>query len=102
MGGVAGSGVAAAGVALESFTVFCLGNLLLGVYQAFGMYYRFAAAECASEDFRSKAISLVIAGGVVAAFLGPWNAESARGFWQRRRRLAPTLFWHCWRYLPRC
>lgn len=75
VGGALGAGLAALGVALESFLVFCSGNLLLGIYQAFAMYYRFAAAECAGDAFRSKAISLVIAGGVVAAIVGPWNAD---------------------------
>lgn len=74
-GGVAGGALATLGVMLGSFLVFCLGNLLLGVYQAFAMYYRFAAADAASGGFRPKAISLVMAGGVVAAFLGPWNAS---------------------------
>lgn len=75
LGGIAGGGFATAGVLLGSFWIFCLGNLLLGVYQAFAMYYRFAAADAASDAFRSKAISLVLAGGVAAAFLGPWNAS---------------------------
>lgn len=74
-GGVAGGAVAAAGVFAESFVLFNVGNLLLGIYQAFAMYYRFAAADAASESFRPKAISLVMAGGVAAAFLGPWNAD---------------------------
>jgi len=74
-GGVAGGLLATLGVLAESFLLFCLGNLLLGVYQAFAMYYRFAAADAASDAFRSRAISLVLAGGVVAAFLGPWNAS---------------------------
>jgi len=74
-GGVGGGAVSALGVMTGSFLLFCLGNLLLGLYQAFAMYYRFAAADAASESFRSRAISLVLAGGVVAAFLGPWNAN---------------------------
>lgn len=43
---------------------------LLGIYQGFANYYRFAAVEAAGSDHASKAISLVVAGGVVAAFLG--------------------------------
>jgi predicted MFS family arabinose efflux permease len=42
------------------------------VYQAFAQFYRFAASEVATADFRPRAISLVLAGGVVAALLGPW------------------------------
>ena len=45
----------------------------MGFYYAFGQYYRFAAVEAADEAFRSRAISLVVAGGVVGAFLGPGN-----------------------------
>jgi MFS family permease len=74
-GGVSGGAVSALGVMTGSFALFCAGNMLLGVYQAFAMYYRFAAVDCASDSFRSRAISLVMAGGVVAAIFGPWNAS---------------------------
>ena len=53
------------------FRLFCIGTFLHGMYNAFGQYYRFAAADVASEDFRSRAISYVLAGGVVASVLGP-------------------------------
>lgn len=75
LGGVVGGVMAVLGVGLGSFVLFCLGNGLLGLYQGFAMYYRFAAVDVASPGFRSKALSLVMAGGVVAAFLGPWNAS---------------------------
>ncbi|MEQ6887954.1 MFS transporter [Halomonas sp. CS7] len=75
LGGVLGGLVAFAAIALEHFWLFCLGNLLLGGYQGFAMYYRFAAVDVTRPAFRSRAISLVLAGGVVAAFLGPWNAS---------------------------
>ena len=75
LGGVLGGLVAFAAIALEHFWLFCLGNLLLGSYQGFAMYYRFAAVDVTRPAFRSRAISLVLAGGVVAAFLGPWNAS---------------------------
>ncbi|MDN3516291.1 MFS transporter [Aquisalimonas lutea] len=77
LGGVAGGLLSFAAVAAGSFVLFCAGNLLLGLYQGFAMYYRFAAADVASPDFRSRAISYVMAGGVAAAFLGPWNASIA-------------------------
>lgn len=79
VGGAVGAAVATTGVVFESFWLFTFGNLLLGVYQAFAMYYRFAAADVASEAFRPRAISLVMAGGVVAAFVGPWNAHLSQG-----------------------
>jgi len=76
LGGAGGGVLSFAGIAIQSFTVFCLGSLLLGLYQGFAMYYRFAALDVASPSFRSRAISFVMAGGVVAAFLGPWNANA--------------------------
>ena len=76
LGGAGGGSLSLAGMAIQSFAVFCLGSLLLGLYQGFAMYYRFAALDVASPAFRSRAISFVLAGGVVAAFLGPWNASA--------------------------
>ncbi len=78
LGGVGGGLVSFGGIAMDSFWLFCAGNLLLGLYQGFAMYYRFAAVDVASPAFRSQAISFVMAGGVVAAFLGPWNASAAQ------------------------
>lgn len=77
LGGVVGGLLSFGAVAMGSFWLFCAGNLLLGLYQGFAMYYRFAAADVASPAFRSRAISFVMAGGVAAAFLGPWNASAA-------------------------
>lgn len=54
-----------------SFWLFCLAICLAGGYQAFAQYYRFAATDTASEAFRPKAISWVLAGGLVAAFAAP-------------------------------
>lgn len=76
VGGIGGGLLSFAGIALNQFWLFCIGNLLLGLYQGFAMYYRFAAIDVASESFRSRAISWVMTGGVVAAFLGPWNASA--------------------------
>jgi MFS family permease len=56
------------------FLLFVAGTGLAGVYNAAGQYYRFAAADVATEAFKSKAISLVLAGGIVGAFLGPGSA----------------------------
>lgn len=74
-----------------SFWLFTVGGLFLGGYQAFAMYYRFAAAEAASDSFRSRAIALVLAGGVVAAFLGPWNATIDQGIVPTEPHLGPFI-----------
>lgn len=77
--GVAGSALAAFGVQSGSFATFVAGHLLIGGYQGFANYYRFAAAEAAGPGHAGRAISWVVAGGVVAAFVGPqiavWGRE---------------------------
>ena len=58
-----------------AFEVFVIGAVLFGVHIAFNQYYRFAAADTASEAYRSRAISYVLAGGVLAAVVGPELAK---------------------------
>jgi predicted MFS family arabinose efflux permease len=76
--GLAGAAVATVGVINASFSIFCLGTTLIGMFNGFGQYYRFTAAEVAPEDYRSRAISYVLAGGVIAAFAGPNLANWSR------------------------
>jgi MFS family permease len=68
-GGV-GALIGAYAIFQRSFSLFLLGCLLVGVYQASASYYRFAAADTASPAFRPKAISWVMTGGIVAALIG--------------------------------
>ncbi len=70
LGALAGI-VAASGIYAGSLLVLSLGTLLFGASQAFAQFYRFAAAEVSDDEFRPRAISLVLGGGVVAALLGP-------------------------------
>ena len=83
---IAGSAVCALALAVSSFVLFCLGTAIIGVYTAFGLQYRFAAAEVAAAEFRAKAISLVLAGGIAGGFLGP---EASR--WGRELLPVPFL-----------
>lgn len=69
--GVAGGLSAALGIWLGALALLSFGTFLIGSYQAFAQFYRFAASEVADEAFRPKAISLVLGGGVVAALAGP-------------------------------
>jgi predicted MFS family arabinose efflux permease len=73
--GTSGGVIAAIGIVASSLPLLSLGTLLVGTYQGFAQYYRFAASEVANDAFRPRAISLVLAGGVVAAFLGPALGE---------------------------
>jgi len=67
----AGSVTAAYAVYVQSFWLFTAGTLLIGFNAGFALYFRFAAVDLAAPSFRSRAISLVMAGGVAAAVAGP-------------------------------
>lgn len=69
--GAAGGALAMASVYQNSFILFCVGNAIMGASNASALHLRFAAAEVADDAFRPKAISLVLAGGIVAAIIGP-------------------------------
>ena len=71
LGGAGGALISATGIANESFLLFCAGSLVTGIYMSAQGFYRFAAADTASESFRPKAISYVMAGGLVSALVGP-------------------------------
>ena len=58
-------------LATADFLLFCLGAAVFGVYNAVAQYYRFAAADAVSAEFKPKAISLVLAGGLVGGIVGP-------------------------------
>lgn len=76
--GLVGSLAAALAIQEKSLLVFSLGLFLVGTYQSFGNFYRFAAADAADATNASRAISLVVSGGLFAAFLGPQLAEWGR------------------------
>ena len=69
--GALGAIVGAIGLYLASFPVYLAGSLLSGTFMSSLGFYRFAAADTASESFRPKAISYVLAGGLVSAIIGP-------------------------------
>ncbi len=60
------------------FWLLCTATLIAGYYSANGQLYRFAAAELAAPAFREKAVSLVLAGGLIGAILGPYLAKATR------------------------
>ena len=67
----AGAMIAVYALFERQFALFCLATFLFGSYQAFVQYYRFAAADRATEAFRAKAISWVLAGGIGGSVFGP-------------------------------
>ena len=80
--GVLGAALATYAVWRGDFVLFCASMPLMGVYNAFGQYYRFAAADAASADFKAKAISYVLAGGLAGGILGPEVSRHTRDFAQ--------------------
>jgi predicted MFS family arabinose efflux permease len=70
----------------HSFALFCFATAVIGIYNAIGLQYRFAAAEVAAPKDKARAISLVLAGGVVGGIMGP---EAAK--WSRDLFAAPFL-----------
>ncbi len=70
-GGALGAILGAAGLYTHSFALFLIGALFSGVYMSAQGFFRFAAADSASDAFRPKAISWVMAGGLLSAVLGP-------------------------------
>jgi len=84
--GMVGAAIAATAMFQASFPLLCLGLFFVGSFLGHAQYYRFAAAEVAPESYRAKAISWVLAGGVLAAVIGPNLANFSRDL------LAPVLF----------
>lgn len=89
--GMAGAGLGAIAVFSHSFLLFTAALVLIGVFNGFSGFYRFAAADAASEQFRAQAISLVVAGGVVAALVGPGLATWSKD-WFTDNVFAGCLF----------
>ena len=69
--GIAGALFCIQALYSASFNLFCTGTFFLGIGIGFGTLYRFAAVEMCEKPYRAKAISIIMAGGVLAAIAGP-------------------------------
>ena len=70
-GGLLGAAICAWALTLGNFWIFLIGTYLTGIYLSSQGFFRFAAADTASDAFRPKAISYVMAGGLASAVIGP-------------------------------
>ena len=70
-GGAMGASVAALGLLNGSFALLLAGSLISGIYMSAQGFYRFTVADSATDDSRPKAISYVMAGGLLSAIFGP-------------------------------
>lgn len=79
LGGVTGAGLAATALWINSFSLFLLGSLFTGIYMSSQGFFRFAATDMASEEYQPKAISWVMAGGLISAIIGPQIVKLTQG-----------------------
>jgi len=79
--GLIGAALALTAILNDRFALFCAATVCFGMVAAFGNYYRFTAAEVVGVDARPRAISLVMAGGLLAAFIGPNLASWSAGLY---------------------
>ena len=88
--GVVGALISYHAIMEGSFTGLCIGGFCLGMHNGFWNFLRFAASETATKEFRSRAISYVMAGGVLAAIAGPQFATLSTDWFE------PALFAGCY------
>jgi MFS family permease len=79
VGGMIGAAISSYALSVASFELFLLGALFTGMYMSAQNFYRFAATDTASDDFRPKAISYVMAGGLASAIIGPQLVKATTG-----------------------
>ena len=63
-------------IMIDHFVLFCAASMALGIAHGCASFYRYAATDCANEEERPKAISYVLAGGLMAALFGPEIARN--------------------------
>ena len=73
--------IAWAAVMTASFWLFCAGTFCGGIYAAVVLSFRFAAADGVAPEYRARALSLVMAGGIFAGVLGPQIVTLTMGLW---------------------
>ncbi len=76
--GMVGAAICSFAVYIANFWLLCAGMMVMGMYAAFGKYYRFAAADAATDSFRAKAISFTLAGGILGGIVGPEMAKRTK------------------------
>ncbi len=87
--GILGASLALWAIFNGVFFVYCLATVCFGLFTAFGNYYRFTAAEVVPAARKSTAISMVMAGGVIAAFIGPNLANWSGALFEHSRFAGP-------------
>jgi len=89
--GVIGASIALWSILNNNFYAFCAATVCFGMFAGFGNYYRFTAAEVVNPSNKSLSISLVMAGGVVAAFIGPNLASWSSSMFEAHKFAGPFV-----------
>ena len=90
--GLGGAILALWSILNHHFWGFAVATFLVGIFNGFGTYYRFAAVDVADEANKPKAISYVMAGGVIAALIGPNLANLGRGLFTHEEFAGAFVF----------
>ncbi len=92
--------LAAYSIFIQSFSIYCFANFFLGMGMAFTHQYRFAAAESVSKDKVPRAISIILLGGIVSAFIGPSVANFSKDLFSNHLYIGSYLSLAALTFLP--
>ena len=92
--------LAAYSIFIQSFSIYCVANFFLGMGMAFTHQYRFAAAESVSKDKVPRAISIILLGGIVSAFVGPSVANFSKDLFSNHMYTGSYLSLAALTFLP--
>ena len=92
--------LAAYSIFIQSFSLYCFVNFFLGIGMAFTHQYRFAAAESVNKDKVPRAISIILLGGIVSAFIGPSVANFSKDMFNNHMYVGSYLSLAALTFLP--
>ena len=92
--------LAAYSIFIQSFSIYCVANFFLGMGMAFTHQYRFAAAESVSKNKVPRAISIILLGGIVSAFIGPSVANFSKDLFSNHMYIGSYLSLAALTFLP--
>ena len=92
--------LAAYSIFIQSFSLYCFVNFFLGMGMAFTHQYRFAAAESVNKDKVPRAISIILLGGIVSAFIGPSVANFSKDMFNNHMYVVSYLSLAALTFLP--
>ena len=92
--------LAAYSIFIKSFSLYCIVNFFLGIGMAFTHQYRFAAAESVNKDKVPRAISIILLGGIVSAFIGPSVANFSKDMFNNHMYVGSYLSLAALTFLP--